>query len=81
MFLIVGWPAQDESRAHILYLRRYWGSLARATDGYYTVETADESDKVRHGNYQGNFERLIEVKKKYDPRNLFRLNANIKVSS
>ena len=38
----------------------------------------DESDKRRHGNYQGNFPRLLEIKKKYDPTNLFRLNANIK---
>ncbi len=79
MFLIVGWPVADESGSHISYLRRYWGALAPATDGYYTVDTANESDKVRHGNYQGNFERLLEVKKNYDPRNLFRLNANIKV--
>jgi hypothetical protein len=34
---------------------------------------------VRHGNYQGNFPRLLEIKRKYDPTNLFRLNANIKV--
>jgi hypothetical protein len=30
------------------------------------------------GTYGGNFERLQELKKKYDPANLFRLNANIK---
>jgi FAD/FMN-containing dehydrogenase len=28
-------------------------------------------------NYQGNFPRLLKIKKKYDPDNLFRLNANI----
>jgi len=79
MLLIVGWPTADDSGPHIAYLRRYWASLEPATDGYYTVETDDESDTVRHGNYQGNFRRLLEVKKKYDPANLFRLNANIKV--
>jgi FAD/FMN-containing dehydrogenase len=79
MLLIVGWPTTDDGAPHIAYLRRYWASLEPATDGYYTVETDDESDTVRHGNYQGNFQRLLEVKKKYDPSNLFRLNANIKV--
>jgi FAD/FMN-containing dehydrogenase len=79
MLLIVGWPTTDDSAPHIAYLRRYWALLEPATDGYYTVETDDESDSVRHGNYQGNFPRLLEIKRKYDPTNLFRLNANIKV--
>jgi len=79
MILIVGWPNEDAAEPHVNYTRRYWDTLAPSTDGYYTVDTADESEKVRHGNYQGNFARLQKVKKKYDPTNLFRLNANIKV--
>ena len=31
-----------------------------------------------NANYQGNYERLVKVKNKYDPTNLFRLNANVK---
>lgn len=79
MLLIVGWPNEDPAQPHIDYTRGYWDTLAPSTDGYYTVDTADESEKVRHGNYQGNFARLQRVKKQYDPTNLFRLNANIKV--
>lgn len=79
MLLNVSWPVQNDATPHVSYIRRYWDTLSPSTDGYYTVETSDESDKVRHGNYQGNFPRLLEVKKKYDPTNLFRLNANIKV--
>ena len=77
MLVFVGWPLQNEAEPHVSYIRRYWDTLAPYTDGYYTVETFDESREVRHGNYQGNFPRLLELKKKYDPTNLFRLNANI----
>ncbi len=77
MFLIVQWPNEDASAPHVNYIRKYWSTLEPATDGYYTVDTSDESREVRHANYQGNFPRLLELKKKYDPTNLFRLNANI----
>ncbi len=77
MLPVVGWPMQDDAAPHIDYIRRYWRTLEPATDGYYTVDTADEAREVRHANYQGNFPRLLAIKKKYDPGNLFRLNANI----
>ena len=81
MFVSVTWPKDDEASAHVDYIRKYWKTLEPATDGYYTVDTANESRAVRHGNYQGNFPRLLELKKKYDPSNLFRLNANINPSA
>jgi len=77
MFVIVQWPGESEGENHVDYIRKYWGALEPHTDGYYTVDTSDESRVVRHANYQGNFERLMAIKRKYDPTNLFRLNANI----
>jgi FAD/FMN-containing dehydrogenase len=77
MFVIVEWDKDAEAESHVRYIRDWWKQLEPATDGYYTVDTADESRAVRHGNYQGNFPRLLQLKKKYDPTNLFRLNANI----
>ena len=47
-------------------------------DGWYTNDVADESAKAVNQNYQGNYERLVTVKNRYDPTNLFRLNANVK---
>ena len=31
--------------------------------------------------YGGNFDRMAEIKRKYDPDNLFRLNQNITVKA
>ena len=38
----------------------------------------DEIDGRVQAAYGPNYERLTEVKKKYDPENLFRVNQNIK---
>lgn len=77
MFVSVTWPQEDDPTDNISYIREYWGRLERATDGYYTVDSGSESRELRHANYQGNFPRLLKLKKDYDPTNLFRLNANI----
>lgn len=76
MFVIVQWPNEDDAAPHVDDIRRYWSTLEPATDGYYTVDTANESSAVRYENYQANFQRLLALKKKYAAGNLFRLNAN-----
>jgi FAD/FMN-containing dehydrogenase len=38
----------------------------------------DEGEQRVRSNYQSNYDRLLQLKNKYDPANLFRLNTNIK---
>jgi hypothetical protein len=38
----------------------------------------DDGDARVIKNWSTNYARLVELKNKYDPMNLFRLNANIK---
>ena len=35
------------------------------------------ADRVRQAYGAGNYERLVELKRTYDPTNFFRLNQNI----
>ncbi len=77
MLSVVSWKLEDDAKPHMDYLRKYWSGLERFTNGYYTNETADEAQGVIDDNYQGNLGRMREIKKKYDPKNLFRLNANV----
>lgn len=77
MFAVVSWPLDSDRTPHVDYVRSYWKDVEAATDGYYTNEVANEPQAQVNKNYQENFPRLLEVKKKYDPDNLFRLNANI----
>jgi hypothetical protein len=68
-----------ESRdSHVRYIKEYWKMFEPFTDGWYTNEVGDHSAKMVNNNYQGNYERLLGVKNRYDPTNLFRLNANVK---
>jgi FAD/FMN-containing dehydrogenase len=59
-------------------MRANWKELAPLTKGFYTNYV--DSDVTMAGyreNYGANFERLVALKAKYDPKNLFRLNANV----
>jgi FAD/FMN-containing dehydrogenase len=69
-------PAEDA--AHIGWARSEWPTLEAFTKGFYANTNLSEmaSDRVREA-FGGNFERLLALKRKYDPSNLFQLNANI----
>lgn len=77
MMVLASWPLDTDGSPHIDYLRDYWSTIEPRTDGFYTVDVANQAQQFVNNNYQGNFPRLLKVKKKYDPENLFRLNANI----
>jgi FAD/FMN-containing dehydrogenase len=77
MLASVSWPMTADAAPHVPYLKDYWSKLEPFTDGYYTNEVADEGQQIVDSNYQGNLPRLRQLKAKYDPTNLFRLNANI----
>lgn len=63
---------------HIDYARAYWDGLhAFSAGGAYVNFMMDEgADRVR-ATYRDNYPRLQQVKAKYDPDNLFRINQNI----
>jgi FAD/FMN-containing dehydrogenase len=81
MMTVAGWPinaSADDATAHIEATRRYWKTLEPFTRGFYVNDLAREvTAKELNDNYRGNYERLVGLKMKYDPTNLFRLNANV----
>ena len=44
---------------------------------YINFMAEDDQDRIK-ANYRGNYERLVKIKRKYDPSNLFHLNQDIK---
>ena len=69
------YPAQNEAK--IAAVREYYYAMEPHMAGFYT-NLNDDDEKKTWGNYGENYPRLVELKNKYDPSNLFRLNANIK---
>ena len=70
----------DDARC-IGWARDFFNASAPFASGgvYVNFLTADEGDRVRAA-YGSNYHRLAQVKRKYDPKNLFRMNQNIKAS-
>jgi FAD/FMN-containing dehydrogenase len=73
------WPDPAQNEASIKWVRDYYDATAPHSEegGYVNFMAEDDQDRVK-ANYRGNYERLVEVKRKYDPDNLFHLNQNIK---
>lgn len=52
-----------------------------SSGGAYTNFMMDEGQERVKDSYRQNYDRLVEIKSKYDPGNLFRVNQNIKPKS
>jgi FAD/FMN-containing dehydrogenase len=72
------WTEPDRDQACIGWARDLFRAAAPfATGGVYVnFLTQDEGDRVRAA-YGPNYDRLVELKQRYDPTNLFRMNQNI----
>jgi hypothetical protein len=77
LFAVVEWPLGESRDSHVKYIKEYWKDFEPFTDGWYTNEVDDHAATTVNRNYQGNYERLVPVKNRSDPTNLFRLNANV----
>lgn len=64
---------------YIAWVRDYWEALhPYSAGGTYVNFLMDEGEDRIKATYRDNYERLVALKNKYDPTNLFHLNQNIK---
>ncbi len=69
-------PAGAENGMH--WVKSGWKRLEPLTNGFYVNEIAhDDSMSCVLATYGKNYPRLVALKKRYDPINLFRMNANV----
>lgn len=77
--VIVGVDPDSANREKITnWTRDYWAALHpySAEGAYVNFMMEEGQDRVR-ATYRKNYDRLVTIKTKYDPANLFRVNQNI----
>jgi FAD/FMN-containing dehydrogenase len=73
------WENAEEDEQCISWAREFFNKTAQYATGsvYVNFLTQEEVNRVAAA-YGPNYDRLVQVKNKYDPNNLFRMNQNIK---
>jgi FAD/FMN-containing dehydrogenase len=80
-FIILSlWQNSSDDNANISWTRELWDAMKPfSPGGVYINNLGDDEPEGRvRAAYGPNYDRLVAMKNKYDPTNLFRLNQNIK---
>ena len=72
------WPDPAQNEANTNWVRDYYDATAPLSEaaGYVNFMAGDDQGRIK-ANYGENYDRLVQVKRTYDPGNLFHLNQNI----
>jgi FAD/FMN-containing dehydrogenase len=76
------WTDPSEREQHISWVRQAWDRLYPHSTGAvylnFMGEETENAEALVRSAFGDNYDRLVELKTKYDPTNLFRMNQNIK---
>jgi hypothetical protein len=72
------WNAPEERAQVIQWVQTTRDALQAFAHGVYVNQLGDTSDQLVRAAYGSNYDRLVDIKKKYDPNNVLRLNQNIR---
>ncbi|MFC2053405.1 FAD-binding oxidoreductase [Chloroflexota bacterium] len=76
-----GWADPKDTEKQMQWTRDLWTAIRPFSSGgvYVNFLSADDGeDRVRAAYGTKKYERLVQLKSKYDPQNLFQVNKNIK---
>jgi FAD/FMN-containing dehydrogenase len=73
-------PDEPDRERYRAWIRAAWGRVRPFSTGgsYINFQTDDEGEDRVRATYGRNFDRLVSVKRRYDPDNLFRMNRNVR---
>ena len=78
LLIATTWTNQDETDARIAWVRETWASLQPYCKPSTYINYMDEGDEDRtEATYGTNLHRLVAIKRKYDPDNIFQPTGSI----
>ena len=75
------WVDANDDQANIQWVRDFVADMQKFSDGSRYLNFAgfqEEGDAMMRSAFGEQYQRLVDLKNKYDPTNLFRLNQNIR---
>ncbi len=77
--ITASWEKPEDDVANVEWAREAWRDMRRFSTGgtYINFLTQEEVGDRIQAAYGDNYARLVEIKSKWDPENLFRMNKNI----
>jgi FAD/FMN-containing dehydrogenase len=81
--IAASWEKAEDDAANVEWARSSWRDMKRFSTGgtYVNFLTEEETGDRVAAAYGGNLKRLAEIKARWDPDNVFRLNKNIPPSA
>jgi FAD/FMN-containing dehydrogenase len=79
--VMIGVDSDPGNKEIVSWAKEYWEAVhPYSAGGAYVNFMMDEGEERVKSTYGENYPRLVTIKNKYDPNNLFRVNQNIKPS-
>ena len=77
--VMASWESVGDDKTNIDWARAAWEDMRSLSTGgaYINFMTEEEGDDRIRAAYGANYERIVDVKTRWDPRNQFRINKNI----
>lgn len=77
--ITAAWEKLEDDKMNIEWARAAWRDIRRFSTGgtYVNFLTEEEGDERTHAAYRDNYRRLVEIKTRWDPGNVFRINKNV----
>jgi hypothetical protein len=76
--ILGSWSAPAEKADAVQWVKALRDSLRPFAHGVYVNQLGETSDELVRAAYASNYQRLAQIKRKYDPNNVLRRNQNIK---
>jgi len=77
--VMAGFADEESAPAAVAWNRSLFAALESKSTGVYANFLEDEGDdRIRDAYPDGAYERLAEIKRRYDPLNVFHRNQNVR---